>query len=75
MNKKPTVDDSSRRKSMPAKQNDTAMVRKNYHFPEKQIERLTKLAQREGTSVASLLREGGDMLIADRVEKLKAAKA
>lgn len=57
---------------MPSKLHDQAMVRKNYHYPEKQIERLTKLAKIEGCSVASLLRDGADMVIADRVAKIKA---
>lgn len=47
------------------------MVRRNYHFERLQITRLAKLAKREGTSVAALFREGGNMLIADRVEKIR----
>ena len=50
------------------------MVRRNYHFELKQIQRLEKLARMEGTSIAALLREGGDMLIADRVQKLRAQR-
>lgn len=59
---------------MPQRIHDTAMVRRNYHFELKQIQRLEKLARMEGTSIAALLREGGDMLIAERVRKIKAAR-
>ena len=60
---------------MPAKQNNEAMVRKNYHFPQKQIDRLNKIAKLENTSVASLLRDGADMVITDRVARIKAKRA
>ena len=59
---------------MPQRIHDTAMVRRNYHFELKQIQRLEKLARMEGTSIAALLREGGYMLIADRVQKLRAQR-
>lgn len=63
------------RTSVPRKYNEEAMTRRNYHFPDLMIERLAKLAKREGTTVAALLREGGNWVIADRVKKIQAERA
>lgn len=49
-------------------------MRRNFHYRKIQLERLGKLARMEGVSVAHLMREANDMLISDRVAKLRAKK-